>query len=144
MSANSASAPGDSRASGGRLGTREIFLEVARLLYNGLALDGLDEQDTRAVVVAGLCADLVSEDPGSAVRERAQAVLSEPGELHDPEAASAAYLVSAAMMKLRYRSTSHGAPTLTSWSARPRSPVPVRVTRGARRELPESAGQPFI
>jgi hypothetical protein len=78
---------------------REIFLEVATLLYNGLALDGLDEQDTRAVV-AGLCADLISGDPGSAVRERARAVLSEPGDLHDPEAASAAYLISAAMMKL--------------------------------------------
>src|SRR3954449_6614909 len=29
---------------------REVFLEVATMLYNGLALDGLDEHDTAAAV----------------------------------------------------------------------------------------------
>ena len=48
---------------------REVFLEVATLLYNGLALDGLDEHDT-AAVVDGLCIDLVAADPGAAVRAR--------------------------------------------------------------------------
>src|SRR5690349_16097151 len=33
---------------------RELFLEAATLLHNGLALDGLDEHDAGAVV-AGLC-----------------------------------------------------------------------------------------
>jgi hypothetical protein len=78
---------------------REVFLEVATTLYNGLALDGLDDHDT-AAVVAGLCVDLVAGDPGAAVRARARAVLEGAGELHDPEAVSAAYLVSAAMLKL--------------------------------------------
>ena len=46
---------------------REVFLEAATLLHNGLALDGLDEHDASAVV-AGLCVDLVAADPGAAVR----------------------------------------------------------------------------
>jgi hypothetical protein len=78
---------------------REVFYEVATTLYNGLALDGLDEQDTRAAV-AGLCDALVSPDPGAAVRARAQETLENPGDLHDPEAVSAAYLVSARMMQI--------------------------------------------
>ena len=41
---------------------REVFEEVATLLYNGLALDGLDEHDT-AAVVDGLCVDLIAEGP---------------------------------------------------------------------------------
>ena len=53
---------------------REVFLEAATLLYNGLAFDGLDEHDATAVV-AGLCVDLVAADPGSAVRARSRAVL---------------------------------------------------------------------
>ena len=51
---------------------REVFLEAATLLYNGLALDGLDEHDT-AAVVDGLCIDLVAADPGAAVRARSEA-----------------------------------------------------------------------
>jgi hypothetical protein len=78
---------------------REVFQEVATLLDNGLALDGLDEHDASAVV-AGLCADLVSEDPGAAVRARAAAIEDAPGDLHDPAAASAAYLVSAGILQL--------------------------------------------
>ncbi|HEX5087300.1 MAG TPA: hypothetical protein VFV89_05795 [Nocardioides sp.] len=78
---------------------REVFHEVATTLYNGLALDGLDDHDT-AAVVAGLCVDLVTHDPGAAVRARARATLETPGDLHEPEAVSAAYLISAAMLKL--------------------------------------------
>jgi hypothetical protein len=78
---------------------REIFLEVATVLDNGLALDGLDEHDANAVV-AGLCVDLVSEDPGAAVRARAEAALEVPGDLHEPEVASAAYLIAAGMLQL--------------------------------------------
>jgi hypothetical protein len=78
---------------------REVFQEVATLLYNGLALDGLDEHDASAVV-AGLCVDLVAGDPGSAVRARSRATLESPGDLHDPEGASAAYLVSATILQL--------------------------------------------
>jgi hypothetical protein len=78
---------------------REVFLEAATLLYNGLALDGLDEHDASAVV-AGLCVDLVAPDPGSAVRARSAATLQDPGDLHEPEAVSASYLISARIMQL--------------------------------------------
>ncbi len=78
---------------------REVFLEVATLLHNGLALDGLDDHDAGAVV-AGLCADLVAADPGAAVRARARATSESPGDLHDPEGASAAYLMAAAILQL--------------------------------------------
>ena len=69
---------------------REIFSDAATMLHNGLALDGLDEHDTDAVV-AGLCEALVDADPGAAVRAKARAAVEEPGDLHDPEAAAAAY-----------------------------------------------------
>jgi hypothetical protein len=78
---------------------REVFHEAATLLYNGLALDGLDEHDASAVV-AGLCVDLVVSDPGAAVRERSAATLVTPGDLHDPEAVSRAYLIAAQIMQL--------------------------------------------
>ena len=78
---------------------REVFQEAATLLDNGLALDGLDEHDASAVV-AGLCLDLVAEDPGAAVRARSRATLEDSGDLHDPEGVSAAYLVAAAILQL--------------------------------------------
>lgn len=78
---------------------REVFLEAATLLDNGLALDGLDEHDAGAVV-AGLCVDLVAQDPGARVRERARATLADPGGLHDPEGVSAAYLTAVAIFRL--------------------------------------------
>jgi hypothetical protein len=78
---------------------REVFLEAATLLHNGLALDGLDEPDANAVV-AGLCIDLVAADPGAAVRARSRATLERPGDLHDPAAVSAAYLIAAAILQL--------------------------------------------
>ena len=78
---------------------REVFAEVATLLYNGLALDGLDEHDA-AAVVDGLCVDLVAADPGGAVRARARKASEEPRDLHDPEGVSAAYLFSATILQL--------------------------------------------
>jgi hypothetical protein len=78
---------------------REVFQEAATLLDNGLALDGLDEHDASAVV-AGLCLDLVAADPGAAVRARSQATLENPGDLHDPEAVSAAFLIAASIFQL--------------------------------------------
>jgi hypothetical protein len=78
---------------------REVFHEVATTLYNGLALDGLDEHDTESVV-AGLCIDLVAGDPGAAVRARSRATLESPGDLHDARAVSASYLICAAILRL--------------------------------------------
>jgi len=78
---------------------REVFHEAATLLDNGLALDGLDEHDASAVV-AGLCIDLVTEDPGAAVRARSEATLKNPGDLHDPEAVSRSYLIARSIMQL--------------------------------------------
>lgn len=78
---------------------REVFLEAATLLDNGLALDGLDEHDAHAVV-AGLCIDLVTDDPGAAVRARAENTLVDAGDLHDPESVSRSLLISAAIMQL--------------------------------------------
>ena len=78
---------------------REVFSEAATLLHDGLALDGLDEHDADAVV-AGLCLDLVTDDPGAAVRTRSRAALDDPGALHDPAGVSAAYLVAVAVLQL--------------------------------------------
>src|SRR6478735_995852 len=69
---------------------REVFLEAATLLDNGLVLDDLDEHDASAVV-AGLCIDLVAQDPGAAIRRRSREVLEAAGDLHAPEGVSAAY-----------------------------------------------------
>src|SRR3954464_1033769 len=78
---------------------REVFLEAATLLHNGLALDGLDEHDAGAVVT-GLCIDLVSGDPGAAIRARAQATSADPGDLHDPDEVAAAYLMAVSIFQL--------------------------------------------
>ena len=78
---------------------REVFHEAATLLHNGLALDDLDEHDAGAVV-AGLCVDLIAEDPGAAVRARSLAALAHPGGLHDPGGVSAAYLVAASILQI--------------------------------------------
>jgi hypothetical protein len=78
---------------------REVFQEAATLLHDGLALDGLDEHDANAAV-AGLCLALVTEDPGATVRARSRAALVDPGDLHDPGAVSAAYLVAASILQL--------------------------------------------
>jgi len=78
---------------------REVFLEAATLLYNGLALDGLDDHDANAAV-AGLCVDLVTSDPGEAIRVRSQHALDHPSELHDPTSVSRALLIAASLMKL--------------------------------------------
>ena len=78
---------------------REVFLEAATLLHNGLALDGLDDHDASAVV-AGLCVDLITADPGEAVRARAQAAVEHPGDLHDPREVAASYLDSARILQI--------------------------------------------
>ena len=77
----------------------EIFVEAATLLHNGLVLDDLDEHDADAVIDA-LCIDLVAGDPGAAIRARSQAALDRPGDLHDPEGASAAYLTVVSLFQL--------------------------------------------
>ena len=77
----------------------EIFLEATTMLDNGLALDGLDDHDAHAVV-AGLCVDLITSDPGAAVRARAAATLATPGDVHHPDAVSASYLIVATMFQL--------------------------------------------
>ena len=76
-----------------------VFHEAATLLDNGLALDGLDEHDAGAVV-AGLCVDLVAADPGAAIRARSRAALEAPGDLHDSEGVSVAYLMAASIFQL--------------------------------------------
>ena len=78
---------------------REVFHEAATLLYNGLALDGLDEHDASAVV-AGLCIDLVAQDPGAAVRRRTQSTVEDPGDLHDPKGVAAAYEIATTILQL--------------------------------------------
>src|SRR4051794_18312642 len=78
---------------------REVFAEAATLLHDGLVLDDLDEHDAGAVVDA-LCVDLVTADPGAAVRARSQATREEPGDVHDPEGVSAALLMAAAVFQL--------------------------------------------
>jgi hypothetical protein len=78
---------------------REIFEETATMIDNSLALDDLDEHDTNAAV-ALLCIDLVTDDPGAAIRARSEAVLTTPGELHDSQAVSAALLVVTAILRI--------------------------------------------
>jgi hypothetical protein len=78
---------------------REVFEEAATLLYNGLALEGLDEHDASSVI-EGLCADLVAQDPGSAVRARTKAALTDPEDLHDPKGVAAAYEVATRILQL--------------------------------------------
>ncbi|HEY7719765.1 MAG TPA: hypothetical protein VH915_13470 [Pedococcus sp.] len=79
--------------------TREVFREAATLLHNGLALEGLDDHDASAVV-DGLCVDLVAADPGTAVRARTQAALTDPGDLHDPRGVAAAYEIATRVLQL--------------------------------------------
>ncbi|MFN8126017.1 MAG: hypothetical protein U0R64_05865 [Candidatus Nanopelagicales bacterium] len=78
---------------------REVFAEAAQLLHNGLALDGLDDHDTR-VVVDSLSIDLVAPDPGGAIRARAQQATAGPAGLHDPEAVAVAYLNAVNVLQL--------------------------------------------
>jgi hypothetical protein len=78
---------------------RQLMQEAATMLHNGLALDGLDDHDTRAAVTA-LADDLVAEDPEAALRARREATTEDPGDLHDPVAVAGAYLVAAAILRL--------------------------------------------
>lgn len=78
---------------------REVFAEAATLLHDGLVLDHLDEHDAHAVV-GGLSVDLITADPGAAIRERAQAALEAPGDLHDPQEVWASYLTTVGLFQL--------------------------------------------
>jgi hypothetical protein len=69
------------------------------LLYNGLALEGLDDHDAQ-LVVAALCVDLGWGDPSAAVRRRPQVVLDHPGDVHDARGVAAAYEISARVLQL--------------------------------------------
>lgn len=77
---------------------REVFAEAARLLDDGLVLDHLDAHDA-AAVVDGLCLDLVTADPGAAVRERAVRAAADRS-LHDPAGAAAAYQTAVGVLQL--------------------------------------------
>ena len=77
---------------------RELMSEAATMLYDGLALEGLDDHDT-SVAVEALARALVAPDPAVAVRERAEAVLAEDG-LHEPQVVSGALLVAASILRL--------------------------------------------
>ena len=50
--------------------------------------------------MAGLCEDLVAPDPGAAIRARAQAVLEDTGDLHEPQTVSASFLIAASIFRL--------------------------------------------
>jgi hypothetical protein len=78
---------------------REVFLEVATLLHDGLVLDSLDQHDAQSVV-HGLCVDLVAPDPGAAIRARSRATRESPGDLHEPEVVAETYLLVAALFQL--------------------------------------------
>jgi hypothetical protein len=77
---------------------RELMQEAATVLHNGLALDDLDDHDYR-LVVASLAAALTDPDPTGAVLLAADRVAAEPA-FHDPDAASAAHLVAASVLRL--------------------------------------------
>jgi hypothetical protein len=78
---------------------REVFLEVATLLHDSLALDGLSETDAQSVV-DGLCIDLVAPDPGAAIRARASATEASPGGLDEPDVVAQTYVLVAALFQL--------------------------------------------
>lgn len=78
---------------------REVFSEAAELLHNGLVLDGLGEHDTQAVVAA-LCDDLATSDPGAAIRASAQRATAHPSGFDDPPAVAAAFLGAAQVLQL--------------------------------------------
>ena len=56
---------------------REVFEEAATLLYNGLALEGLDDHDAH-LVVAGMYEDVVSGDPNVAAAYEISARFLQP------------------------------------------------------------------
>jgi hypothetical protein len=78
---------------------RELMAEAAGMLHDSLALDDLDPHDLD-IVVAGLASDLVSMDPGAAVRARAAALAEGDPSLHDPDGVRGAYLVVLAVLRL--------------------------------------------
>ncbi|MEI7058970.1 hypothetical protein WBG06_24315 [Nocardioides sp. CCNWLW239] len=77
---------------------REIFEEAAMLLDLGGVLDELDDHDS-GDVVAGLCADLLTDDPAVSIRAHAEVALADES-LHDAEAAAVAYRMAAHALRL--------------------------------------------
>lgn len=77
---------------------QEIFAEAAMLLDLGNVLDELDPHDAH-LVVAGLCADLLSDDPADNIRAHAEVALADDS-LHNPEAAAVAYRMAAHALRL--------------------------------------------
>ena len=78
---------------------RELMLEAATMLHNGLAMEGLDAHDT-ASLSAWLATDLVAVDPAAAVHDRAAWVLANPSGLHDADSVSRSCLIAAGILKL--------------------------------------------
>ncbi|MBM6402459.1 hypothetical protein [Phycicoccus sonneratiae] len=89
----------DARPEVDREMAREVFAEAATLLHDGLVLDDLDDHDACAVVT-GLCLDLVSPDPGAAIRERAGALADDPGDLHDAASVARCYEICLRLFQL--------------------------------------------
>jgi hypothetical protein len=78
---------------------RELLLEAATMLHNGLVLDELDDHDY-AAVVADLSLDLTAVDPAAAVRQRAQSTRHDTALFHDPDTVAATHLSAAATLQL--------------------------------------------
>lgn len=77
---------------------RELMAEAATMLHNGLALDGLDADDTVATAKM-LAQALVAADPAAAVRASAVAARGDSA-LHEPEVVGGAIGVAAAILRL--------------------------------------------
>jgi hypothetical protein len=77
---------------------RELMDEAATMLHDSLALDWIDARDAEAVL-DGLAEALTAPDPGAALRSHAAEAASD-GDLHDTEAASAAYLSAAQVLRV--------------------------------------------
>ena len=78
---------------------RELLLEAATMLHNGLVLDELDDDDY-ATTVADLAADLTALDPAAAARRRVQETRGDTARFHDPAAVVAAHLSAMAVLRL--------------------------------------------
>jgi hypothetical protein len=52
------------------------------------------------VVIAGLCEDLVADDPGAAVRQHIQFALQRPRDFHDARGVAAAYELAERILQL--------------------------------------------
>jgi hypothetical protein len=78
----------------------EVFRDAATLSQGASRSTVWTKHDTEAVV-AGLCADPLSADPGAAVRGRHGVLPDASGNLHDADGAAAAHLIAAQIVQLR-------------------------------------------